>query len=111
MKILSKFITFHLFSVPSIVILNSTSSIDFFCINHHSDDLPLNISLSKNISKNQLEIFTKQLNRTTMHIHLQLRNYIGIFHLFCHSEGKQNQGTRADVIVKGKRIDLMLMIT
>ncbi len=67
--------------------------------------------MSKNISNNQLNIVTEQLNRTTMHIHLQLRNYIGIFHLFCHAEGKQNQGTRADVIVKGKRIDSMLMIT
>ncbi len=67
--------------------------------------------MSKNISNNQLKISTEKLNKTTIHIHMQLRNYIGIFHLFCHSEGKQNQGTRADIIVKGKRIDLMLMIT
>jgi hypothetical protein len=82
-------------------VLNSTSNVDFLCINHQSDGLPLNISLSKKISNNQLNISINQLNTTTIHIRLQLRNYVGIFHLLCFTSDKQNNGTRAEVIVKG----------
>ncbi len=84
------------------VILNSNSTKDLFCINHESDDLPLMISLSKNISKDQLETSRYQINKTTIRIRIKAKNYVGIFHLFCYLKNKKEQGTRADIIVKGK---------
>jgi hypothetical protein len=63
--------------------------------------LPFVISLSKNISNDQLQIFRNQLNKTVIQIRIQLRNYIGTFHLYCHLQGQQNQRTIADVIVIG----------
>jgi hypothetical protein len=102
MKILLILLNFLVSLVPSIAILNSTSVGNFLCINHQSDDEPVIISLSKNISNDQLKIFLNQLNTTTMNIRIQLRDYIGIFHLFCDLKGKSNQRTVADVIVKSK---------
>ncbi len=88
------------FLVPNFIVLNPTSTVNFSCVNHQSNDPPLMTSLSKNISNNRIELFRHELNKTTIHIRLQLKNYIGIFHLFCYAQGKESQGTRADVIVK-----------
>jgi len=63
------------------------------------------INLSKNISKNQLEITRYKLNETAVRIRLRVINYVGIFHLLCYSKTKKKQGTRADVIVIGKLIN------
>lgn len=60
------------------------------------------INLSKTIPDNQIEIIRQQLNQTALRIRIQLRNYLGIFHLFCYSKDKMNKGTRADVIVKSR---------
>ena len=91
-------------SVPNLVILNSSSTVDFLCINHQFDHLPLMINLSKTIPSHQIEIFRQEYNQTTLQIRIQLKNYLGIFHLFCYSKDKLNKGTRADIIVKGERM-------
>ena len=83
--------------------MNSTSSIDFICIKHQSNDLPLVVNLSKIIPSDQIKISTNILNKTTLHIQLKSNNYVGIFHLLCYSKGEKTKGTRSDVIVKGKR--------
>lgn len=102
MKILFNNFSAVYFLVPNIVILNSTSISNFLCINHEPDDLPLIISLSKNISEDQVKITRYQLNKTTINIRIQLKNYLGIFHLLCYSKNKKHQGTRADVIARSK---------
>jgi len=90
-------------SVPSSVIVNSSSSIvQFLCINHESDDLPLMIELSKNISSDQIELFRYQLNKTMIDIRIQLKNYLGIFQLICYSKNSKTKGISADVIVTSK---------
>ena len=62
------------------------------------------INLSKTIPSHQIEIFRQEYNQTTLQIRIQLKNYLGIFHLFCYSKDKLNKGTRADIIVKGERM-------
>jgi hypothetical protein len=90
-------------SVPSSVIVNSSSSIvQFLCINHESDDLPLMIELSKNISSDQIKLFRYQLNKTMIDIRIQLKNYLGIFQLICYSKNSKTKGISADVIVTSK---------
>lgn len=37
-----------------------------------------------------------------MEIQLVVNDYVGLFHLFCYVQGKLHEGTRSDVIVKGK---------
>jgi hypothetical protein len=90
-------------SVPSSVIVNSSSSIvQFLCINHESDDLPLMIELSKKISSDQIKLFRYQLNKTMIDIRIQLKNYLGIFQLICYSKNSKTKGISADVIVTSK---------
>jgi hypothetical protein len=85
-------------------VINSTSITDFICINRQSNDLPLEVNITKQISSDQIKISTNILNKTTIHIQLQSKNYVGIFHLLCFVNGEQSKGTRADIIVKGKEI-------
>lgn len=84
---------------PNYVVVNSISTTDILCTNHQPDDLPLMISLSKNISIKQLKISRYQLNKTTIRIRLRFKNYLGMFHLFCYVKNKKNHGARADVVV------------
>ncbi|CAF3724536.1 unnamed protein product [Rotaria sordida] len=86
--------------LPSRVIIDSISTINFTCINHESNDKPLKTSLSKIISSNEIEINTNILNKTAINIQLEAKNYVGIFHLLCYSNGEKASGTRTDVIVK-----------
>jgi hypothetical protein len=57
-------------------------------------------SLSKKISKDLLKRSSYQLNKTAIRIDIELKNYLGIFHLFCYAKNKKNEGTVSDVIVK-----------
>jgi hypothetical protein len=88
-------------------VINSTSITNFTCINHQQNDLPLEISLTKTIPSEQIKISSNILNKTAIHIQLESKNYVGIFHLLCFSKGEQSKGTRADVIVKGKETTLL----
>ncbi|CAF1123734.1 unnamed protein product [Rotaria sordida] len=62
--------------IPSRVIIDSISTINFTCINHESNDKPLKTSLSKIISSNEIEINTNILNKTAINIQLEAKNYI-----------------------------------
>ncbi|CAF0919370.1 unnamed protein product [Adineta steineri] len=84
---------------PHIVILNSTSTVNFTCFNYQTNNSSLEASLSKNISSNEIKLFTNPLNTTAIHIRLESTNYVGIFYLLCYSNGEQSKGTRADIIV------------
>ncbi len=103
----SNSLLFFFFIVPNIVVINSTSITNFTCINHQQNDLPLEISLTKTIPSEQIKISSNILNKTAIHIQLESKNYVGIFHLLCFSKGEQSKGTRADVIVKGKETTLL----
>jgi hypothetical protein len=92
------------FAAPNLVIINSTSTVNFTCSNYELNDSPLEVNLSKIIPSNEIKLSTKILNKTTIHIGLESINYVGIFHLLCYSNGQPSKGTRADVIVKGKEI-------
>lgn len=92
------------FVVPNLVIINSTSTTNFTCVNHRSNESPLEVKLSKIISSDEIKLSTNVLNQTTIHIQLESINYVGIFHLLCFSNGEPSNGTRADIIVKGKEI-------
>jgi len=57
-----------------------------------------------------MKISTELLNETTMRIQLESNNYVGIFHLLCYSHGEQSKGIYADVIVKGKKNKVTLLL-
>lgn len=88
---------------PISVIMDSTSTADFTCVNHESNDKRLESGLSKPIASNLIKITEHVLNKTAINIQLEAKNYVGIFHLLCYTSGEKAKGTRADVIVKGKK--------
>ncbi|CAF0721344.1 unnamed protein product [Adineta ricciae] len=85
---------------PSLMVMNSTSYAHFYCTNYHPENLPLVVSLSRNISNKLLKLSTYQVNETTTKIILHSKRFIGIFYLFCYKKDNEQRGTRADVIVK-----------
>ncbi|CAF0852570.1 unnamed protein product [Adineta ricciae] len=85
---------------PSLMVMNSTSYAHFYCTNYHPENLPLVVSLSRNISNKLLKLSTYQVNETTTKIKLHSKRFIGIFYLFCYTKDNEQRGTRADVIVK-----------
>ncbi|CAF4650162.1 unnamed protein product [Rotaria socialis] len=86
--------------VPSVVVIDSTSSTNFICVDHESHHKPLTVNLSKIIPPSEMKITTNQLNKTAINIQLEMKNYVGIFHLLCYNDGEKSKGTRADIIVK-----------
>lgn len=92
------------FSVPDLVIIKQTGTTNFTCFNHRPSDSPLEVNLSKVIPTNEIQLFTSILNQTAIHIQLESKNYVGVFHLLCYSKGEQSKGNRADVIVTGKEM-------
>ena len=86
---------------PSLMVMNSTSYAHFYCTNYHPENLPLVVSLSRNISNKLLKLSTYQMNETTTKIKLHSKGFIGIFYLFCYRKDNEQRGTRADIIVKG----------
>ncbi|CAF5114439.1 unnamed protein product, partial [Rotaria sp. Silwood1] len=93
---------------PGLAVIDSTSTTNFNCTNYESNEKPLKVNLSKIISSNEIKITTNKLNKNTINIRLEAKNYVGIFHLLCYVNGEQTKGTRADVIVKGKATTLFL---
>ncbi|CAF4944463.1 unnamed protein product [Rotaria sp. Silwood1] len=85
---------------PGLAVIDSTSTTNFNCTNYESNEKPLKVNLSKIISSNEIKITTNILNKNTINIRLEAKNYVGIFHLLCYVNGEQTKGTRADVIVK-----------
>ena len=91
-------------SVPDLAIIKQTSTTNFTCFNHQPSDQPLEVNLSKVIPTNEIQLFTNILNQSAVHIRLESRNYVGVFHLLCYSKGEQSKGNRADIIVTGKEM-------
>ncbi|CAF4744764.1 unnamed protein product, partial [Rotaria sp. Silwood2] len=90
---------FHPWNIE-IIVINSTSTINFTCIKHESNDKPLEVNLSKIIPSTEIKITTNILNKTAINIQLEAKNYVGIFHLLCYINGEKSKGTRSDVIVR-----------
>ncbi|CAM4811007.1 unnamed protein product [Rotaria magnacalcarata] len=86
--------------VPSVAVIDSTSSTNFTCVDHELHNKPLAVNLSKIIPPSEIKITTNQLNKTAINIQLEMKNYVGIFHLLCYNDGEKSKGTRADIIVK-----------
>ncbi|UJR27550.1 hypothetical protein I4U23_008832 [Adineta vaga] len=84
---------------PDLAVINSTDKINFTCINYRSNNSILETNLSKIIPTNEIQLFTKKLNESALHIRLESTNYVGVFHLLCYSKGEQSKGNRADIIV------------
>lgn len=87
--------------VPDLVVVNPNSNLKFFCQNHRTDEGPLEVMLSKNISSDQVQLSTTLINSSTVQIHLVVNDYMGLFHLLCFARDRRNEGTRSDVIIKG----------
>ncbi|CAF0803811.1 unnamed protein product [Adineta ricciae] len=85
--------------IPDFKIINHTSTTNFTCFNHRPSDSPLEVNLSKVIPTNEIQLFTSILNQSAIHIRLESRNYVGVFHLLCYAKGEQSKGIRADIIV------------
>lgn len=62
----------------------------------------LQIELTKNISSNEVSISSTPIDHATIDITLEIKDYVGTFHLLCYEKGARSSGIRSDVIVKGK---------
>ncbi|UJR27549.1 hypothetical protein I4U23_008831 [Adineta vaga] len=86
---------------PKFAILNATTSstMKFLCSKKQDETLEFEISLSPNISKDDVEISVKYLDRTTVEINMQSFDYIGAFQLICTLKEKQNSIARSDILI------------